>query len=128
MSDILIDNKHIYAIEYNFLTIFSWLTKITVFLFIIGFFNQKPEFFVKFNFVVKVFLALFLMYRFNSYRKNKVQFTDLDRKICYSSGIYILIISFFDLYNQYIEKLRKVINPYTVPIVDKIKKTFSIKV
>ena len=121
MKDILIDNKDIYNFEYNFLVIFSWVTKFTVLLFIIGFIQNKPQWFINFNFVVKLCLALFLMYRFNSYRKYKITFTDLDRKVCYSAGLYIFLLSFIEYINIYTDKLRSYIQPYTRPLVDLIK-------
>jgi hypothetical protein len=122
MSDILIDNKEFYNFELNFLTFFSFITKFTVVLFIIGFFQNKPMWLVQFNFVIKVILALFLIYRFNSYRKHKIEFTELDRKVCYSAGIYIILISFFDLINHYTEYIRNhIILPHTTPLIQKFR-------
>jgi uncharacterized membrane protein YhhN len=121
MKDILVDNKHIYNFEYNFLVIFSWVTKFTVLLFIIGFIQNKPQWLIEFNFFVKLSLALFLMYRFNSHRKYKIEFTDLDRKVCYSAGLYIFLLSFIEYINIYTDKLRSFIQPHTKPISDLIK-------
>ena len=118
-KDLLIDNKHIYNFEYNFLIIFSWLTKITIFLFIFGFIQNKPMWFLEYNFIVKLLLALFLIYRFNSYRKYKIEFTDLDRKVCYSAGKYILILSFIDYINFYTNQIRDYITKFTQPIIEK---------
>ena len=39
------------------------------------------SFLIDFNTFFKVILALFLIYRFNDYRKNPIKFTELDRKI-----------------------------------------------
>jgi hypothetical protein len=122
MSDILIDNKEFYNFEVKFLTFFSFITKLSVVLFIVGFFQSKPTYIVQFNFVVKVILALFLIYRFNNYRKHKIEFTELDRKVCYSAGIYIILISFFDLINHYVDAIRNnFILPITSPIIQNIK-------
>jgi len=120
MKDILIDNKDIYNFEYYFLKIFGFLTKFIVFLFIFGFIQDKPFLYLEVNFFVKVCLALFLIYRFNKYRKNKIEFTDLDRKVCYSAGIYILIISFTDYIQNYVSKIQNFIQPYTKPIINDI--------
>ena len=119
-KDLLIDNKTIYDFEYNFLIVFDWITKLTVILFIIGIFQNKPLIYLEFNFIVKVCLALFLVYRFNDFRKHKIEFTELDRRICYSSGIYILIISFTDYLTEYSNKLHEFIGPYTQSIIKKI--------
>jgi hypothetical protein len=112
MSDILVDNKNFYNFELKFLTYFSFITKFTVVLFLVGIFQNKPYILIQFNFVVKVLLALFLIYRFNSYRKHKIEFTELDRKVCYSAGIYIILISFLDIINYYTETIR---NDFILP-------------
>lgn len=121
MSDILVENKFIYNLELNFITIFSWITKIVTFLYIVGFFHNKPLQFVKINFIIKVMISLFLIYRFNSYRKKQIHFTELDRKVAYSAGQYILLLSFIDIVDVYTEKIRNTIDPYTKPMIDKIK-------
>ena len=120
-KDLLIDNKAIYDFEYNFVVVFSWITKLTVLLFIIGVFENKPSIYLEFNFIVKVCLALFLVYRFNKYRKYKIEFTELDRKICYSSGMYILIVSFADYLTIYTNTLKAFIAPYSIPIINYFK-------
>jgi len=127
MKDILVDNKDIYNFEYNFLVIFSWITKLTIILFMIGFLQNKPQWFLNFNFIVKLCLGLFLMYRFNSYRKYKIHFTDLDRKVCYSAGLYILLLSFIEYINAYTNEVRSYIVVYTGPIIDNVKKKLNFK-
>jgi hypothetical protein len=127
MSDILVDNKKFYNFELKFLTYFSYVTKFTVLLFLIGIFQNKPFILIQFNFVVKIILALFLIYRFNSYRKHKIEFTELDRKVCYSAGIYIILISFLDFINFYTEYIRNnFILPFTKQFTQHIP-NFSIK-
>lgn len=127
MSDILLDNKNFYNFELKFLTYFSYVTKLTVLLFLIGIFQNKPTILIQFNFVVKVILAIFLIYRFNSYRKHKIEFTELDRKVCYSAGIYIILISFLDIINYYTETIRNnFILPFTKQFTQHIP-NFSIK-
>lgn len=122
MSDILIDNKKFYDYELKFLNYFSFVTKLTVILFLIGIFQNKPYILIQFNFVVKIILALFLIYRFNSYRKHKIEFTELDRKVCYSAGIYIILISFLDFINYYTETIR---NNFILPFTKNISTYFT---
>ena len=121
MGDLLVDNKNIYNFELNFMYYFSICTKITMILFFIGFLQEKPVIYLKFNFIIKFLLGLFLIYRFNSYRKNKIVFTELDRKICYSSGIYIIVISLGDYLLSLSYEIRSHIINYTNPFVDYIK-------
>uniref|UniRef100_A0A6C0JW80 Uncharacterized protein n=1 Tax=viral metagenome TaxID=1070528 RepID=A0A6C0JW80_9ZZZZ len=121
MSDWLVDNPLFYDNAIFFIHYFGYITKIVVVLFIIGFFTNNPDSFLAINFFIKVLFSIFLIYRFNNYRKNKIQFTDLDRKICYSAGIYIFMFSFIDVIQSYVERLRELIDPYTVPILNNMK-------
>jgi hypothetical protein len=121
MGDILIDNKDIYYFQSMFLKGMGIATKIVVFLFIVGFFQEKPQEYLKLAFFVKILLGFFLIYRFNKFRQNKIQFTELDRKACYSAGVFILVVSFVDILNNYVEKIREVVLPYTLPMVDFVK-------
>ena len=124
MGDYLIDNKQLYNYELIYLIIISWITRLTLFLFIVGFFQTKPQGIIELIFFNKICLALFLIYRFNNYRTNKIIFTELDRKVCYSSGIYIIIISFMDYYNSYINNMRELIIPYTNPVIKYISSIY----
>jgi len=126
MSDLLVSNKVFYDFELNFLIVFGWITKITFVLFFIGFINKTPDIFVEFYSIVKIFLGIFLIYRFNSFRNDKVVFTELDRKVCYSAGIFIILISFIDIMNKYIDIIRSKILPYTTPITNYLKQITGI--
>ena len=121
MADWLIDNPFFYNNVLFFIHHFERISIFIVILFIIGVIRDKPESFLAANFIVQVFLAIYLIYRFNHYRKEIPRFNDLDRKICYYAGVYILTFSFLEVLQTYTEKFRKLIDPYTVPIVNKIK-------
>lgn len=121
MPDLLVDNKTIYNLEYNFITAFSYITKISLVLFMVGIFQSKPLYLIEINFFIKVLIALFLIYRFNSHRTQKIVFTELDRKVVYSAGTYILLISFIDISEKYMGIIRSYITPYTLPIINYFK-------
>ena len=116
MHDFLVDNKTIYNLELAFIKFFNFITQITILLFMVGFFKDPPISILKINYVIKIAIAFFLIYRFNSYRTTVV-FTKLDQKVAYSAGIYILTISFIDILNPYLEMVRAQITPYTLPII-----------
>ena len=122
MSDLLVDNKTIYNLEYNFITAFSYITKISLVLFMVGIFQSKPSYLIEINFFIKILIALFLIYRFNSHRTQKIVFTELDRKVVYSAGTYILLISFIDISEKYMEIIRSYITPHTLPVINYFKK------
>ena len=121
MPDFLVDNKNLYNFQYKFLTYFSYLVKISLVLYIVGAFSTKSMIMLQINFFVKLFLGVFLVYRFSSRRIHKVQFTDLDRKIAYSAGLYIIVISFSDFLASITEKTRthvmKILQPYRDMII-----------
>lgn len=125
MPDFLVDNKTIYNLELAFIKFFNFITKITILLFMVGFFKEPPISILKINYVIKIAIAFFLIYRFNSYRSNVV-FTKLDRKVAYSAGVYILTISFIDILNPYLEMARAQITPYTLPLIAHITTLFNL--
>ncbi len=88
--------------------IIDWIGVITFIMFIllfVGILQKEPTFFVEFVFLFKVSISLFLIYRFNKFRKD-IHFTELDRKVCFAAGINILLISFADLIQEYTKKIK----------------------
>ena len=126
MSDVLVDNPLFYNNAYFLVNYFEYLTALVFLLFIVGAFTNKPIGFLAINFAIKILFSIFMMYRFNRYRKDKIQFTDLDKKICFSAGIYIFVFSFLDVITMYIEQLQKLIDPYTIPIIKQVKSAIGI--
>jgi hypothetical protein len=48
------------------------------------------------------------MYRFNDFRKN-IKFTEIDRKVCFLAGFYLLFLTFADLIQEYIVKIKELL-------------------
>jgi hypothetical protein len=76
------------------------------------------EIFLKVTFYVKFVVALLLVYRFNSYRTAKIQFTNLDRKMAYSAGLFILLLAFADAIVYYSTKIHTIAYPYSSYVVN----------
>lgn len=93
--DILVDNKSIYKFEYNVLHYFNIVMIAMVGFYLFGITQTESSYILQVNFVLKILIALFLVYRFNRYRY-KINFTELDRRVAHSAGWYILFISFAD--------------------------------
>jgi hypothetical protein len=88
---------------------FDLITVIMVIIFIYGLVYNEPTLFIQINFLIKVIIGIYLIYKFNDFRNHKsIQFTVLDKKICYSTGIYLLIFSFADVINSYFIKIREI--------------------
>ncbi len=104
--------------------IVDWAGFITAIVFIslfIGLIQSEPLYFVQGIFLFKLFISLFLIYRFNKFRK-KVIFTELDRKICYMAGVNLILISFADVIQVYTIQIKAYIrtNYYYKQIVSNI--------
>lgn len=119
-NDFLIENKTIYNIEYSFVRWFRYLSVVVVILYIVGFFTTAPLGLLEINFVFKFLIALFLLYRFNGYRKN-IKLTALDKEAAFLAGEYLLIIALIDILSGYTEAIRPKILVYTQPVVNYIK-------
>ena len=117
-KDYIIETPIIYNMSETLITMFSFLTKIFIVSFFLGVFYKDPlaslaPIMSKINFFIKILISLFLMYRFNSFRTQKIKFTELDRKISYSAGLYIFALSFLDLFTTYLDKIHEKVYPWT---------------
>jgi hypothetical protein len=94
--------------------IIDWMGYIIFFIFILlflGIIQKEPMYFIEIIFIFKLFLALYLILRFNDFRTN-IKFTLLDRKICFYSGIYLLLFAIADLIQEYTIKIKAFLKPY----------------
>ena len=91
---------------FNIFIAISWLLLILTFT---GIFNEYPYVFDKVAFYMRIYICLFLIWRFNPLRhlllKKPITFTNLDRKIAFSAGLIILSTTAIREYLLYI-------NPY----------------
>ena len=78
---------------FNIFLILSWISVITLSL---GFTIITPEYISTMNYYIKIYVSLYLMYRFNMFRK--IEFTDLDRKIVFSAAVFIFTTTALDKY------------------------------
>jgi len=82
----------------------SFFFVIYIILFIFGIVLFDLTIFLTIYFILKVVYAIYLIYRYNSFRKFYVtttpifEFTEFDRKIIYSSALYIFAFSFAEIY------------------------------
>lgn len=85
---------------------------ILIFLSFVNFYSDKTKMILSIvSYYIRIYVCIFLIVRFNPFysifTKKKFVFTDLDRKIAYSSGITILttdinlIQSISDLFNKF---------------------------
>jgi len=102
---------------------FHWFDSITICMlvvFIYGIIISDSNLFMELNFIIKVLIALYLIYHFNDFKDALVKFTSLDKKICYSAGIYLFIFSFADVFDNYFAKINKLLTKIKDNILNKI--------
>jgi len=56
-----------------------------------------------FDFYFRIYICLFLMWRFNPF-KTHYEFTNLDRRIAFSAGLFIFTITILNTYSNYIKE------------------------
>jgi hypothetical protein len=80
--------SHLYKFQYNaFIVIVyvSWILYISI---LLGLYAKAPKYLDTLHSFVKIYISLFLIYRFNPFRH--VKFTELDTKISFSAGLFLL--------------------------------------
>ena len=57
----------------------------------LGLSTTAPQYLSNLDYYVKIYISLFLLWRFNPF--TTIEFTDLDRKIAFSAGIFLFTTS-----------------------------------
>lgn len=71
-----------------------------------GLYSKAPRYLYLLKMGIKIYVSLFLMIRFNPYAKTT--FTEFDRKIAYTAGIFLfLTTTLTDLIINYIQSVDK---------------------
>ncbi len=95
---------------------FDFVIKISFILLLVtlfGFSQKAPEYLSTLDYYLKIYICSFLIWRFNPLR-SKFQFTNLDAKISFNAGLFILASTALNEYVKFVE----------VDIVSKIKEVF----
>ena len=84
----MIFSKTIHDVQDKFIDIIQYVTIILYIIIAFGLSNFAPQYLTDLQKILKIYVACFLIYRFNSFRE--VKFTDLDRKIAFDAGILLI--------------------------------------
>ena len=90
---------NIFKIQEKVFLFLLYSTHILLFLSLIGVTVYAPAYVNNIDFYLRLYTCLFLIWRFHPFRSH-YKFTELDRKIAFSAGIFILTTS---ILNKYIE-------------------------
>ena len=99
------------SIQERFFNLFIVLSYSLIFISFFGFSVSAPQYLENIDYSFRIYICLFLIWRFNPFR-TIYKFTDLDRKIVFNAGLFILTTTAL---NQYLvdaqEKVRKIVMP-----------------
>ena len=101
---IFYDDLH--TVQEKFFTGFLFISYLLIFVSFFGLSSSAPEYLATLDYYIRVYTCLFLIWRFNPFR-TLVKFTELDRKITFSAGLFILTTT--------------TLNNYVVTINDKVR-------
>jgi hypothetical protein len=80
-------SKKLHEFQNRLFDIFIFVSYLTYGLLAVGITTTAPKYMSSLDSIVQIYISLFLVIRFNPFRK--IIFTDLDRKICFSAGIFL---------------------------------------
>jgi len=84
----MFNTKNLYDIQDNLFNIFIFISWSLIIISALGFSQSTPKFLSSLDYYVSIYICLFLMWRFHPF-KSKYEFTNLDRKIAFTAGLFI---------------------------------------
>jgi hypothetical protein len=101
----MISKLKLHEAQSNFFNIFIYITYALLFISALGISQTAPKYLDTMDYYIRIYICLFLMWRFNPLRE-KYEFTELDRKIAFSAGAFILTTTAL---NQYLEQVKEIV-------------------
>jgi hypothetical protein len=99
--------KAVFKFQNKFFDLFIIISWILLIISALGLSQAAPKFLEELDYYVRIYICLFLIWRFHPFR-SQYEFTDLDRKIAFSAGMFILTTT--------------VLNQYLMDIINILKK------
>ena len=101
-------SKDLHKFQTQMFDIITILSFILYFVIAIGISANAPEYLGTLQSYTKLYVSLFLIWRFNPFRR--VRFTELDGRIAFSAGIFLLTTTAFDsIVTYYLNSIKKVV-------------------
>jgi hypothetical protein len=101
-------SKTLHKYQERFFDLFLYTSYFLIILSSLGLSQSAPKYLDNLDYYVRIYICLFLMWRFNPFR-SYYEFTELDRKIAFSAGAFILTTTAL---NQYLEKFKSYIKHF----------------
>jgi len=86
---------NLHHIQERFFNLFIIISYTLIFVSFLGLSSLAPAYLENLDYYIRIYICLFLLWRFNPFRK-EVTFTDLDRKIAFSAGFFLLTTTAID--------------------------------
>ena len=94
------------TLQHNIFDIFIYITWILYFIITLGLSVNAPEYLNSIQSFMRLYISLFLMYRFIPLKK--VEFTDLDAKIAFNAGWFLFVTTIVDsVLKTYLDSIKK---------------------
>ena len=98
--------QQIHKWQENIFNIIIYTTYTLIVLSGLGFSETAPKYLETLDYYVRIYICLFLIWRFNPLRVH-YEFTNLDRKIAFSAGLFILTTTALNQYlNDFNSKIQ----------------------
>jgi hypothetical protein len=102
------NNYLLTKIQSDAFTIILIITWVLYFVIALGLSVKAPEYLDNLQYYVKLYVSLFLIWRFNPFRR--VKFTFLDARIGFSAGVFLLMTTFVgNLLNTYLTQVQNIV-------------------
>ena len=99
----MFSKKNLHSIQDKFFSLFIIISWTLIIISGLGLSQLAPQFLEQLDYYIRIYICLFLMWRFHPFRTN-YEFTDLDRKIAFSAGLFILTTTALNEYLLGFEK------------------------
>lgn len=106
-------NKNIHNFQDKAYDIIVYITWVLYLVIALGISANAPQYLNELQYYVKLYVSLFLIFRFNPFRK--VHFTELDAKIAFSAGVFLLTTTAIsNILETYLTKINKMHKNYSI--------------
>lgn len=102
------NKRQLHKFQEKIFDIFVYVSYFLIIISSLGLSQSAPNYLYFINYYITIYICIFLLWRFNPLRKY-YEFTNLDRKIAFSAGLFILTTTTF---NQYLKDFVKHIKKY----------------
>ena len=100
----------IHKLQERLFTLFIYFSYILYAVILLGLSTTAPKYLEKLHYIVAIYTGLFLVWRFNMFRH--VRFTELDRKVAFSAGLFILTTTLINSLVINLPQIKSKLNPF----------------